>query len=102
MNLSDEETHQVHERIEAQGLSVEDDCGQHAEQTAYKNGELAETTTDALQLFFNEMRRAPAHQEEEVELAKAVERGDLEAKERLINSESSPGGVERAPLRARI
>jgi RNA polymerase primary sigma factor len=87
MNLSDEEAHQVHERIEAEGLSVEDDCGQHAEQTAYKNGELAETTTDALQLFFNEMRRYPLlTKEEEIELAKAVERGDLEAKERLINS----------------
>ncbi len=88
MNLSDEEEELVHERIEAAGLSIEDDCGkQAAEPAGYRNGELAETTTDALQLFFNEMRRYPLlTKEEEIELAQAVERGDLEAKERLINS----------------
>jgi RNA polymerase primary sigma factor len=88
MNLSDEEEGLVHERIEAAGLSIEDDCGkQAAEPAGYRNGELAETTTDALQLFFNEMRRYPLlTKEEEIELAQAVERGDLEAKERLINS----------------
>jgi RNA polymerase sigma factor, sigma-70 family len=88
MNLSDEEEELVHERIEAAGLSIEDDCGkQAAEPAGYRNPELAETTTDALQLFFNEMRKYPLlTKEEEVELAQAVERGDLEAKERLINS----------------
>jgi len=88
MNLSEEEGDQIHERIEAAGLPVEDDCGRAADEPAgYKNGELAEQTTDALQLFFNEMRRYPLlSKEEEVELAQAIERGDLEAKERLINS----------------
>src|SRR5262249_56521907 len=58
-----------------------------AKQAGYRNGELAETTTDALQLFFNEMRKYPLlTKEEEVELAKAVERGDLDAKNTLINS----------------
>ena len=46
-----------------------------------------ETTTDALQLF---LREAGRHQlltaAQEVELAKAIERGDLEAKERMIQS----------------
>ncbi len=88
MNLSDEEEQQIHERIEAAGLSIEDDCGkQEAEQAGYRNGELAEQTTDALQLFFNEMRKYPLlSKEEEIELAQAIERGDLQAKERLINS----------------
>ncbi len=88
LNLSDEEEELVHERIEAAGLSIEDDCGkQAAEPAGYRNGELAETTTDALQLFFNEMRKYPLlTKEEEIELAKAIERGDLEAKERLVNS----------------
>jgi RNA polymerase primary sigma factor len=87
-NLSDEEEELVHERIEAAGLSIEDDCGkQAAEPAGYRNGELAETTTDALQLFYNEMRKYPLlTKEEEIELAQAAERGDLEAKERLINS----------------
>src|SRR5829696_4710394 len=88
MHLSEEEADQVHERIEATGLPIEDDCGRDAAEPAgYKNGELAEQTTDALQLFFNEMRRYPLlTKEEEIELAQAIERGDLEAKERLINS----------------
>jgi RNA polymerase primary sigma factor len=87
MGLSDEHAEQVHERIEAAGLSIEDDCGRQAEQAGYRNGELAEATTDALQLFFNEMRRYPLlSKDEEVELAKGVERGDLAAKEKLINS----------------
>ena len=88
MNLSDEEAEFIHERIEAAGISLEDDCGhRQAENAGYRNGELAEQTTDALQLFFNEMRRYPLlTKEEEIELAQAVERGDLAAKERLINS----------------
>jgi RNA polymerase primary sigma factor len=88
MNLSDEEAEAVQQRIESAGLSLEDDCGkQAAEPAGYRNGDLAETTTDALQLFFNEMRRYPLlTKEEEIELAKAIERGDLEAKERLVNS----------------
>ena len=88
MNLSNEEEQLVHERIEAAGLSIEDDCGkQEAEQAGYRNGELAEQTTDALQLFFNEMRKYPLlSKEEEIKLAQAIERGDLQAKERLINS----------------
>jgi RNA polymerase primary sigma factor len=85
--LTDEQAEQLHERIEAAGLSLEDDCGKAAEQGGYKNGELAEQTTDALQLFFNELRKYPLlSKEEEIELAQRVERGDLEAKEKLINS----------------
>jgi RNA polymerase primary sigma factor len=44
-------------------------------------------TTDALQLFLNEAGRWPLlTKEEEVELAKRIERGDQAAKERMINS----------------
>jgi RNA polymerase primary sigma factor len=42
---------------------------------------------DSLQLFFNEARKHPLlTAEEEVELAKRIEKGDLEAKDRMINS----------------
>jgi RNA polymerase primary sigma factor len=48
---------------------------------------VAELTTDSLQLFFNQAARYPLlTKEEEVELAQRIERGDLAAKERLINS----------------
>jgi RNA polymerase primary sigma factor len=47
----------------------------------------AEPTTDSFQIFVNQASRYPLlTAEEEIELAKAIERGDLEAKERLINS----------------
>jgi len=47
----------------------------------------AEPTTDSLQLFFNQAARYPLlTREEEVDLSQRIERGDLEAKERLINS----------------
>jgi RNA polymerase primary sigma factor len=44
-------------------------------------------TTDSLQLFMNQASRYPLlTAEEEIDLAKRIERGDLEAKERMINS----------------
>jgi DNA-directed RNA polymerase sigma subunit (sigma70/sigma32) len=44
-------------------------------------------TTDSFQLFLNEASRYPLlTAEEEIELAQAIERGDLDAKERLVNS----------------
>jgi RNA polymerase primary sigma factor len=49
--------------------------------------EAAEATTDSLQLFINEAMRYPLlTAAQEIELAQRIERGDLEAKERLINS----------------
>jgi RNA polymerase primary sigma factor len=48
---------------------------------------VAEPTMDSLQLFFNQASKYPLlTREEEVELAQRIERGDLEAKERLVNS----------------
>jgi RNA polymerase primary sigma factor len=48
---------------------------------------VAEPTTDSVQLFINQAMRYPLlTADEEIELAKRIERGDLEAKERLINS----------------
>ena len=46
-----------------------------------------EATSDALQIFFNEARRHPLlTAEEEIELAKRIERGDLAAKDRFVNA----------------
>jgi RNA polymerase primary sigma factor len=88
LELSDEELDAVEANLEGQGVDISDDCGRDGvEPTHYRNGELAATTTDALQLFLNEIRRYPLlTAEEEVELAQRIEAGDLEAKERMINS----------------
>jgi len=48
---------------------------------------LVETTTDALQLFLREAGRHPLlTAAQEVELAKRIERGDMQAKQRMIQS----------------
>jgi RNA polymerase primary sigma factor len=88
LELSDDESNEIQEALEARGIRVSDDCGRHtAEETHYSNTDLAGITTDALQIFLNEIRRYPLlTAPEEVELAKRVERGDMEAKERMINS----------------
>jgi RNA polymerase primary sigma factor len=53
----------------------------------YDNTELAAITGDTLQLFLRDVRRHPLlSAAEEIELAKRIEQGDLEAKERMINS----------------
>jgi RNA polymerase primary sigma factor len=87
-DLGDEEAQMVHDMLQERGLEVRDDCGRHGvEQTSYANGDLAERTTDAMSLFLQEVRRYPLlTKAEEVDLARRIERGDLEAKSRLVNS----------------
>jgi RNA polymerase primary sigma factor len=88
LGLSEEDASALQDQIEERGLELSDDCGRATvEPTRYQNEELAGATTDALQLFLNEIRRYPLlTAEEEIELAKRIEQGDLEAKERMINS----------------
>ena len=85
--LDDEEIGRLYEQLEERGIEVSDDCGREQDESTYVNGGLAVATTDALQLFLNEAGRWPLlTKEEEIELAKRIERGDAEAKERMINS----------------
>jgi RNA polymerase primary sigma factor len=85
--LDDDEVARVYEQLEERNIDLNDDCGHDAQDSTYVNGDLAVATTDALQLFLNEAGRWPLlTKEEEVELAKRIERGDVEAKERMINS----------------
>jgi RNA polymerase primary sigma factor len=88
LELSDADIEVLEAYIESRGIELSDDCGRSTvEPTTFRNGELAAATTDALQLFLNEIRRYPLlTAAEEVELAKRIEQGDLEAKERMINS----------------
>jgi RNA polymerase primary sigma factor len=79
----------IEEMLDSRGIELTDDCGGRAgvEPSGFRNGELATATTDALQLFLNEIRRYPLlTASEEIELAKRIEQGDLDAKERMINS----------------
>src|SRR5438132_746665 len=70
--------------LEARGFEVSED---DQEPTAALLAAPVETTTDALQLFFREAGRHPLlTAAQEVELAKRIERGDEEAKRRMIQS----------------
>jgi RNA polymerase primary sigma factor len=86
--LSEDDAQMIQDLLEERGFDVRDNCGrEHVEQTSYVNDTLADHTTDAMSLFLQEVRRYPLlTREQEVELAKRVERGDLAAKEQLVNS----------------
>jgi RNA polymerase primary sigma factor len=88
LELDDDEVERLYDDIQSRGIELSDDCGRaEAPESTYVNGNLAESTTDALQLFLNEMGRYKLlTAEEEVELAKRIERGDQEAKDLMINS----------------
>src|ERR687884_1953680 len=78
----------LYEQLEERHIPLTDDCGREdAKDGTFVNGDLAVATTDALQLFLNEAGRYKLlTADEEVELAKRIERGDKEAKDLMINS----------------
>jgi RNA polymerase primary sigma factor len=88
LELPDEEVEALQAELDQLGVDLTDDCGRaNVQPTTYRNEDVAGATTDALQLFLNEVRRYELlTATEEVELAKRIEAGDLEAKERMINS----------------
>jgi RNA polymerase primary sigma factor len=88
LGLEDADVDSLFGRIESTGIEISDDCGRDVpEQVTYGNADLAEKTTDAMDLFFSDVRRyellSPA---EEVELAKRIEQGDRRAKDSMINA----------------
>jgi RNA polymerase primary sigma factor len=88
LELPEDEVHALYEEIEARGIELRENCGrEEVAAPEYVTHELAAATADSLQMFLNEMGRYPLlTPAEEVELAKRVERGDLDAKNRMINS----------------
>jgi RNA polymerase primary sigma factor len=88
LDMPEDEAQALHERLEARGIELSDDCAHERLALAhYNHDELATMTSDTLQLFLRDVRRHPLlSAAEEVELARRIERGDLEAKERMVNS----------------
>jgi RNA polymerase primary sigma factor len=85
--LDEEKVEQLYEELDQRGVAVWDDSGREEVEAAYAKDSLAAATTDALQLFLNEIRRYPLlTAAQEAELARRVERGDQRARERLITS----------------
>ncbi|MDQ3631653.1 MAG: sigma-70 family RNA polymerase sigma factor [Actinomycetota bacterium] len=96
LDLDDEQAHMVHDYLQSVGFDVSDDCARvevpAATAGAGRGTKLgyrgwAGSTTDALQLFLNEIGRHPLlTKAQEQELAKRVEDGDEVAKEQMINA----------------
>ena len=87
LDLDDTDLGALYESLDARGIELRDNCGRDIQQRPLDGAQLASATTDALQLFLNEIGRhrllTPV---EEIDLAKRIERGDLAAKERMINA----------------
>jgi RNA polymerase primary sigma factor len=88
LELTEDDAQALQERVEARGIEVSDDCANGTVAPAhYNHDELVAMTSDTLQLFLRDVRRYPLlSADEEIELARRIERGDLEAKERMVNS----------------
>src|SRR6478736_3018569 len=88
LELDEDELNGLYEQIETRGIELTDDCAlPEIHEATYVNGDVAAMTTDSLQLFLNEAGRYPLlTAAEEVELSKLIERGNQQAKDRMINS----------------
>src|SRR5712691_2571812 len=88
LELDDEEVAALYEQLDERNIEVTDDCSvPDLTATTYANSQVAAMTSDSLQLFLNEAGRYPLlTAAEEVELAKLIERGDKQAKDRMVNA----------------
>jgi RNA polymerase primary sigma factor len=88
MELEEGDLGGLYEQLDQRGITLRDDCGRESAPAApVDDAALAHVTTDTLQLFLNEIgRHRLLTPDEEIELARRIERGDLAAKERMINA----------------
>jgi RNA polymerase primary sigma factor len=87
LQLGEIEVAEIYDELDQLGAEVEDGGRPQPDAVRYSPAELSAETTDALQLFLADVGRHPLlTAEEEIELAKRIERGDLEAKARMINA----------------
>src|SRR5918995_3808455 len=88
LELEDEELSALYEQLHARHIELRDDCTRaDAPEAPIDDAHFATVTTDTLQLFLNEIgRHRLLTPSEEIDLAKRIERGDLGAKDRMINA----------------
>jgi len=86
--LDDDGESSLEDELERQGVRVRDDIGRsNVPSTRYSNQHLAEQTADALTAFLNEAGKVPLlTAAEEKDLAMRIERGDLAAKDQLVEA----------------
>jgi RNA polymerase primary sigma factor len=87
LDLDPVEVEQIQRELEERGVELVERQKEPVREPApaIPKAEPLETTTDALQLFLREIGRHPLlTAADEVELSKRIERGDMEAKKRMI------------------
>ena len=78
---------EIYRLLELEGIEIVDDRLQKSDPTAAERRIAYEGTTDSLQLFLHEVGRYPLlTKSDEIRLAKRVERGDMEAKRQMVES----------------
>ena len=87
LELDDEERSRLHDSLDAKGVEVRDDCARpHAKAVSYTHESMAARTTDALTLFLDEAGKYELLDAAgEKALSVRIERGDIAAKDELIN-----------------
>jgi len=87
LELGTGQVEDLRKRLSQRGIEVEDDCGRRGvAPISYADGDLVQHTIDTMGQFLREAARFPLlTAPEEIELAKRIERGDLAAKDKLIN-----------------
>ena len=87
LELDETDVGRLMETLDQRHIELRDDCGREVPAAPVDDAALAATTTDTLQLFLNEIgRHRLLTSAEELELARRIEKGDLAAKERMINA----------------
>ena len=85
--LEPEQMDEVRRAFEAEGIEIVDEIDRPSEPTALEKRLAYEGTTDSLQLFLHEVGRYPLlTKADEIRLAKRVEKGDMAAKQQMVES----------------
>jgi RNA polymerase primary sigma factor len=87
LELSEEEVEEINRRLDELGVELVAEPEGEARRRSAREEVWRSQTTDALQLYLNEISR---HQlltkHQEVDLAKRIEKGDMAAKEQMVNA----------------
>src|SRR3712207_2951858 len=92
MSLDEERVEALYQEAQRRGITLSEDCAgegsqESAGEGAYSPELFADATSDSLQIFLRDIsQRRLLTAAEEVELAKRIERGDQEAKNRMIEA----------------
>src|SRR2546425_1767777 len=86
--LGEDRVEAIYREAERRGIELSDDCErEQSPEAAYTNDAVADATSDSLQIFLRDIsQRRLLTADEEIGLAKLIERGDQEAKNRMIEA----------------